>query len=120
MAKEKKEAAVVETNKVALEMTKEEAQEFAAFKLKKEQDDKEQAEKTAAKELWMVNLTYKHRVNGVNYGPGATQVPKELVGHFEHYERKQLENELKLNQSTKNFFNVLGQGRAVRVKDLPG
>lgn len=120
MAKEKKEAVEAQTNKVALEMTTEEAQEFAAYKVKKEKEAKKEAEKAEVKELWMIQLTYKHRVNGVTYGPGPTQVPKELVGRLEHYERKQLENELKLNQSTKNFFNVLSQGRAVRVKDLPG
>jgi len=106
-------------DKVSLEMTKDEAEQFAAFKIKKEAEAALDSVKIEDKEDWLVTLSYSHRINGKKYGPGQTTVPKEIVGHLQSSEQKQLINELKLNQSTKHFFSVTGQGQATKVKNLP-
>jgi hypothetical protein len=108
------------TDVVALEMTKEEAEEFAQFKLKKEQEALKAKEAEEAKQLYVINLAYSHNINGVKYGPGRTEVPEELVGLLQHNEQNTLRNEIRLNQSADNFFKVSMQGAGVkRVDSLP-
>jgi hypothetical protein len=95
--------------KIAVEMTKKEAEEFAELKEKKSEEQ----------EFYQLTLAYKHNINGNSYGPGAATIPGHLLGHIQSGEQKQLVNELKLNQSAKHFFDVTS-GRAVKVNSLPG
>lgn len=109
---------------IAVEMTKEQAEEFASFKAKKESDLKAETlaekEKQESEELYEMVLHYRHNVNGKQYGPGPVQVPHYLIGHFQQYEKLSAENEIKLNKSKTNFFEVMSGGQVRKVTQLPG
>lgn len=104
--------------KVAIEMTPAQAEEFAAYMRKKEDEDNQpepEAEKT-----FRLNLIYRHNVNGKKYGPGMVEVPEHHLGLLQTHEERSKKREIGLNVSKSRLFKVMMSGQAVPVEVKPG
>lgn len=113
----KKETVKEETSDVAknvnVEMSKEQADEFASF-LAKKKDESEKKEVKESKTL--IYLVFRHNVNGKKYGPGQTEVPSELVGHFQEYEQRQKNNELASMMNRGRVMELNMAGKVVKSR----
>jgi hypothetical protein len=64
----------------------------------------------AEKKMVKMDLLYEHTVNGVHYGPGMTDVPEELHGHFIVGDNNFLKARLRENMSTSTELEILSKG----------
>lgn len=84
MAKEDKAEAKLDPKTVSVEMSPEQKQAFVEFMAKRDADEAEAKAKEAAKadndQPAVVNLRFRHNINGNPYGPGTVKTTAQIAG----------------------------------------
>lgn len=116
-----KEATAAEQSggKVSVEMTKDQANKFADFILK-EQEDKEQHDVNARYEdiqrgNYRIDLRFTHHINGVRYLKGQHMVSKDIARTLAYQEQQAFQSFMKQFTGNKVLLEIASSGGGARV-----